>query len=190
MWSPRTSSVLLGKHARSSLNNVTSTFQTTVGWRHHVTCAGSTSAWRFRRINNNNTNHSSITKVVNGPVFISPQHVGAMAHFSSRIPGGGGGGGANPWRRGASILGAGALVMASKGKAILGALKFTKFASLGSMLMTVGTYSMFFGWPYAAGMVGLIAVHEAGHALVMHQRGKPQNAAVAIRPTPPCVMPH
>jgi hypothetical protein len=29
----------------------------------------------------------------------------------------------------------------------------------GSMVLTIGTYSMFFGLPYAAGMVGLIAVH-------------------------------
>lgn len=29
----------------------------------------------------------------------------------------------------------------------------------GSMVFTIGTYSMFFGLPYAVGMVGLIAVH-------------------------------
>jgi Zn-dependent protease len=65
--------------------------------------------------------------------------------------------------------------------------------SLGSMLLTVGTYSMFFGFPYAAGMVGLILVHEVGHALVMHQRGIPfspmvfvpfMGAAIAMRQQP------
>jgi Zn-dependent protease len=60
-----------------------------------------------------------------------------------------------------------------KTKYILAALKLTKFASLGSMVLTVGTYSMFFGVPYAVGMVGLILVHETGHALVMMNRGIP-----------------
>jgi Zn-dependent protease len=69
------------------------------------------------------------------------------------------------------IAGAGsaALLLAGKGKYLLGALKLTKFASLGSMMLTIGTYSMFFGAPYAIGAVGLIAVHEAGHALVMRR---------------------
>jgi Zn-dependent protease len=71
------------------------------------------------------------------------------------------------------MMGTGALVLFGKGKYLLGALQLTKFASLGSMVLTVGTYSMFFGMPYAVGMVGLITVHECGHALVMHQRGIP-----------------
>jgi Zn-dependent protease len=39
---------------------------------------------------------------------------------------------------------------------------------------------MFFGLPYAAGMVGLILVHEVGHALVMHQRGIPFSPMVFV----------
>ncbi|KAL3944312.1 MAG: hypothetical protein SGBAC_001605 [Bacillariaceae sp.] len=72
--------------------------------------------------------------------------------------------------QGAGVLGAGAMLL-GKTKYLIGALKLTKFASLGSMVFTIGTYSMFFGLPYAAGMVGLITCHEAGHAMVMHQRG-------------------
>lgn len=49
----------------------------------------------------------------------------------------------------------------------------TKLASLGSMFITIGTYSVFFGFPYAFGMVGLILVHETGHALIMLHRGIP-----------------
>ena len=60
-----------------------------------------------------------------------------------------------------------ALVSLTKGKSILAALKLTKFASLGSMLLTVGAYTSIYGFPYAAGMVGLILVHESGHALAM-----------------------
>jgi hypothetical protein len=74
--------------------------------------------------------------------------------------------------QGAGLFSAGAVLL-GKSKYLIGALKLTKLASLGSMVFTIGTYSMFFGFPYACGMVGLITVHEAGHALVMHQRGIP-----------------
>lgn len=77
-------------------------------------------------------------------------------------------------------MGTGLILLAGKGKYLLGALKLTKFASLGSMLLTVGTYSMFFGLPYAAGMVGLILVHETGHALVMHRYGVPFSPMVFV----------
>ena len=101
-------------------------------------------------------------------------HLGAASQFSSW---GSGGGrkppGKNRVAHGLGVLGSGALVFWGKGKYILGALKLGKLASLGSMFVTVGTYSMFFGLPYAVGMVGLILVHETGHALVMLQRGIP-----------------
>ena len=77
-------------------------------------------------------------------------------------------------------LGTGAVVLFGKGKYLLGALKLTKLSSLGSMFLTIGTYSMFFGLPYAAGMVGLILVHEVGHALVMYQRGIPFSPMVFV----------
>mmetsp|Transcript_21172 Transcript_21172/g.29456 ORF Transcript_21172/g.29456 Transcript_21172/m.29456 type:complete len:374 (-) Transcript_21172:32-1153(-) len=100
-------------------------------------------------------------------------HLTAIQSYTNNYPRGSGGGGGNRLRTGLGVFGTGALVLWGKGKYLLGALKLTKFASLGSMLVTVGTYSIFFGWPYAVGMVGLILVHECGHALVMHQRGIP-----------------
>jgi Zn-dependent protease len=81
--------------------------------------------------------------------------------------------------QGAGMIGA-ATMLFGKTKYIFAALKLTKFASLGSMILTVGTYSMFFGLPYAAGMVGLILVHETGHALVMLQRGIPFSPMVFV----------
>eukprot|EP00529_Nitzschia_sp_RCC80_P019592 CAMPEP_0113481796 /NCGR_PEP_ID=MMETSP0014_2-20120614/22590_1 /TAXON_ID=2857 /ORGANISM="Nitzschia sp." /LENGTH=430 /DNA_ID=CAMNT_0000375297 /DNA_START=63 /DNA_END=1352 /DNA_ORIENTATION=- /assembly_acc=CAM_ASM_000159 len=81
------------------------------------------------------------------------------------------------------LLGTGAsaaVFLFGKTKYVFAALKLTKLASLGSMLVTVGAYSMFFGWPYAVGMVGLITVHEAGHALVMLQRGIPFSPMVFV----------
>ena len=80
----------------------------------------------------------------------------------------------------AGMLGTGGLVLFGKTKYVLAALKLTKLAPLGSMIFTVGTYSMFFGLPYAAGMVGLILVHEIGHAAVMHSRGVPFSPMVFI----------
>jgi len=72
-------------------------------------------------------------------------HLGAIAYFSSL---GGRGGGKRPSgsriAQGAGLIGA-AGVLLGKSKYILGALKLTKMASLGSMVLTIGTYSMFFG---------------------------------------------
>jgi hypothetical protein len=68
-----------------------------------------------------------------------------VSYFSSQYPGGGGRRPPSGWVRGAGMLGASAVVLFGKGKYILGALKLTKLASLGSMVLTIGTYSMFFG---------------------------------------------
>ena len=90
-------------------------------------------------------------------------------------------------------VGAGGMLLLGKGKYVLGALKFTKFASLGSMLLTVGAYTAFYGFPYAIGMTTLILIHESGHALVMRRLGIPfspmvfipfMGAAVAMRKRP------
>lgn len=115
----------------------------------------------------------------NNRVILSTQ-IGSISHFSSwgsgppRSPGGG-----NRWAGGLGLLG-GASILFGKTKYLLAALKFTKLASLGSMVFTIGTYSMFFGFPYAVGVVALIAIHEAGHALVLHQKGIPFSPAVFI----------
>lgn len=68
----------------------------------------------------------------------------------------------------------------TKSKAILAALKLTKFASLGSMLLSVGAYSTIYGLPFATGMVGLILVHESGHALMMKRLGVPFSPMVFV----------
>lgn len=41
----------------------------------------------------------------------------------------------------------------------------------GSMLISVFAYALLFGWPYAAGFVGLIFVHEMGHFFAARARG-------------------
>jgi len=85
--------------------------------------------------------------------------LGAVSHFSSQIPPPRRGG--NRVAQGAGLLGAASLLF-GKTKYLLAALKLTKLASLGSMIVSIGAYSMLFGLPYGCGIVGLITVHEAG----------------------------
>lgn len=85
----------------------------------------------------------------------------------------------NRWAAGAGVV-ATASMLFGKTKYLLAALKVTKLASLGSMVISIGTYSMFFGFPYAVGVVGLIFVHECGHALVMHHLGHPFSPMVFL----------
>jgi hypothetical protein len=99
------------------------------------------------------------------------------------------------------VASAGAFALA-KGKSLLILLKLTKLAPLLSMILTSGTYAIFFGWKFAVGMVGLIFFHgkkirkptteelfflfvlysllETGHMLVMNYFGVPFSAAVYI----------
>lgn len=88
-----------------------------------------------------------------------------------------------PRRRGLGrwgVLGAAALFLFGKAKWLLAALKFLKFGSLLSMLVTAWAYALFFGWPFAVGFVLLIFVHEMGHALALRQQGIPSGAPVFI----------
>jgi hypothetical protein len=83
------------------------------------------------------------------------------------------------WARGLGLVSAGSLLFSSTKYAFV-AMKVTKFASLGSMVLSIGAYSMIFGWPYAVGIVGLIFCHECGHLAMMLQRGIPFSPMVFI----------
>ncbi len=55
---------------------------------------------------------------------------------------------------------------------LLGKLKLLKALTTGgTMILSVFVYALFFGWPYAVGIVLLIFVHEMGHYLAAKQRG-------------------
>ncbi len=43
--------------------------------------------------------------------------------------------------------------------------------SSGTMLLSVFTYALIFGWPYAVGFVALLFAHEMGHYFAARQRG-------------------
>lgn len=53
-------------------------------------------------------------------------------------------------------------------------LKIGKFAKLflpaASIILSVGSYAMLYGWSYAVGFVGLIFVHEMGHYIAARQK--------------------
>lgn len=71
-------------------------------------------------------------------------------------------------------------LLAGKSKYVFAALKLTKAMPLASMVLTSLTYSLFFGWQYSVGMVGLIFFHECGHAIVMHRYGVPFSPMVFV----------
>jgi Zn-dependent protease len=55
---------------------------------------------------------------------------------------------------------------------LLSGLKLGKLLTTGgTMLVSVVAYSFIFGWPYAAGFVILIFIHEMGHYVAARQRG-------------------
>lgn len=79
-----------------------------------------------------------------------------------------------------ATIGLGASLLFGKAKYVLVGLKLTKLTPLISMMISTGAYAMFFGWPYATGMVGLIFVHELGHALAMKKYNIPFSPMVFV----------
>jgi Zn-dependent protease len=76
--------------------------------------------------------------------------------------------------------GVGLSLLAGKTKYAFAALKLTKAAPALSMVISTLAYVPLFGWTHAVGMVGLIFVHECGHALVLHKFGVPFKPMVFV----------
>lgn len=87
---------------------------------------------------------------------------------------------AGNWVGKAATAGAAGSILFGKGKYIFTGLKLFKATPLLSMLLTSATYSLFFGWPYAVGMVGQILIHETGHLVVLRHYGVPFSPMVMI----------
>lgn len=65
-------------------------------------------------------------------------------------------------------------------KFLLPLLKLGKFTTLITMVLSVGVYSLHFGWSFALGFVLLIFVHEMGHAIILRREGIASGAPVFI----------
>jgi Zn-dependent protease len=70
--------------------------------------------------------------------------------------------------------------MVGKFKFVLMGLKLMKFSSILTMLVSIWAYSTIWGWPFAAGFVLLIVIHELGHGVVMRMMGIPAGAPTFI----------
>ena len=83
-------------------------------------------------------------------------------------------------RRGGGILAALA-VLAAKGKALLLLLpKLKLLTTSGSMLVSIGAYTLIWGWQFAVGFVALLFVHEMGHVIQLRREGIKASAPVFI----------
>jgi Zn-dependent protease len=86
-------------------------------------------------------------------------------------------------RIGGGIVALGLLLakFAAKGKALLLLLpKLKLFTTSASMLVSVGAYSLIWGWKFALGFVLLLLVHEYGHVLQLRREGVPASAPLFI----------
>src|SRR3954447_25929611 len=64
------------------------------------------------------------------------------------------------------------VLLAGKLKFLLVALKGAKFLSTSAtMLVSVGAYALIWGFPFAAGFVALLFVHEFGHYIQLRREG-------------------
>jgi Zn-dependent protease len=96
-----------------------------------------------------------------------------------------GSGRGSTWRqRGRRLLGplgALAVLLATKGKAILLLLpKLKVFTTSASMLVSIGAYSLIWGWKFALGFVLLLLVHELGHVIQLRREGIEASAPMFI----------
>jgi Zn-dependent protease len=80
-----------------------------------------------------------------------------------------------------SALGAGLVALIAKFKAILLLLpKIKILATAGSALVSVGAYSLLWGWQFAVGFVVLIFIHEMGHVAALRRHGIKASAPMFV----------
>jgi Zn-dependent protease len=72
-------------------------------------------------------------------------------------------------------------VLLAKFKFVIFALFKLKFLTTAlSMIVSIGAYALFFGWPFAVGFVVLIFVHEMGHVIELRRQGVRAGAPLFI----------
>ena len=96
-----------------------------------------------------------------------------------------GSGRSSGWReRGKALLGplaAGAVLLVTKGKAILLLLpKLKVFSTSASMLVSIAAYTLIWPWTFALGFVILLLLHEMGHVIQLRREGVEASAPMFI----------
>ena len=88
------------------------------------------------------------------------------------------------WKRAGGLIVAGgllALKFAAKLKGLLLLLpKLKIFTTSASMLVSIGAYTLIWGWQFAVGFVVLLLVHEMGHVLQLRREGIKASAPMFI----------
>jgi Zn-dependent protease len=80
-----------------------------------------------------------------------------------------------------SAFGAAIVALLAKLKAVLLLLpKIKVLATAGTALVSVGAYSLIWGWEFAAGFVVLIFIHEMGHVIALRREGIKASAPMFI----------
>jgi Zn-dependent protease len=80
-----------------------------------------------------------------------------------------------------TALGAAVIALFAKLKAVLLLLpKIKVLATSGTAVVSVAAYSLFFGWPFAVGLVVLLFVHEMGHVIQLRREGIKASAPMFI----------
>ena len=78
----------------------------------------------------------------------------------------------NAFRRRLSALGAAIIALLAKFKTVLLLLpKLKLLASTGTILVSLAAYAVIWGWPFAAGFIALLFVHEMGHVIALRREG-------------------
>ncbi len=86
-----------------------------------------------------------------------------------------------PIRRRLSAIGAAIVAVLAKFKAILVLLpKLKLLASTGTVLVSLAAYALLWGWPFAAGFIALLFVHEMGHVIALRREGIKASAPMFI----------
>ncbi len=75
-------------------------------------------------------------------------------------------------RRRLSAIGVAVFALLAKFKSVVFLLpKLKLFASTGTILVSLAAYALLWGWPFAAGFIALLFVHEMGHAIALRREG-------------------
>lgn len=115
-----------------------------------------------------------LPEIASDPALEGPIHPGS---------GRGGGWRGRARRLAAPLIAVGVLLvqLLAKAKVVLLLLSKVKlFTTSASMLVSIGAYALIWGWPFAAGFVVLLLIHEMGHVVQLRREGIEASAPMFI----------